>query len=70
MFVAALAGIQERIGYAIPARHRLLTYAVPPPQAKTHRLSSQKGGTIVEVAYGDKVVEDDVVRLEDDYGRS
>lgn len=39
------------------------------PQGKTHRLSSEKGGTIAEVAYGDRVVEDDFVRLEDDYGR-
>jgi len=39
------------------------------PSGKTHRLSSQKGGTIAEVAYGDRVVEDDFIRLEDDYGR-
>lgn len=34
-----------------------------------HRLSSKGGGTIVEVAYGKKVAEDDIVRVEDDYGR-
>ena len=39
------------------------------PQGKTHRLGSLKGGTIAEIAYGDRVVEDDFVRLEDDYGR-
>ena len=35
---------------------------------QVHRLSSKKGGTIVEVAYG-KFDEDDIVRLEDDHGR-
>ena len=33
-----------------------------------HRLSSQKGGIIVEVAYGD-FDEEDIVRVEDDFGR-
>lgn len=39
-----------------------------PPKTK-HRLSSIKGGTIVEVAFGTRVAEDDIVRLADDYGR-
>lgn len=39
-------------------------------RGQTHRLSSEKGGTIAEVAVGPRVVEDDSVRLEDDYGRS
>ena len=34
-----------------------------------HRLSSKKGGTIVEIGYG-QVSEKDIVRLEDDYGRA
>jgi len=34
-----------------------------------HRLSSSSGGTVVEVAYGDEVREDDIERIEDDYGR-
>jgi len=34
-----------------------------------HRLSSKRGGTIVEVVYGDPD-EDDIVRYEDDYGRA
>lgn len=33
-----------------------------------HRLTSKKGGTLVEVAVG-KFDEDDIVRIEDDYGR-
>jgi len=33
-----------------------------------HRLTSRKGGIVVEVAYG-KFDEDDIVRLEDDHGR-
>ncbi len=40
-----------------------------PPGTK-HRLASAKGGTIVEVAYGPRVVETDFVRYEDDYGRA
>ncbi len=35
-----------------------------------HRLGSKKGGTIVEVATGPRVVEDDYRRLEDDFGRN
>mgnify|MGYP001614284521 CR=1 FL=1 len=38
-------------------------------KGETHRLSSKKGGMIVEVAFGDRVVEDDIVRLADDFGR-
>lgn len=34
-----------------------------------HRLSSKEGGTIVEVAMGDDVREDDIKRYEDDHGR-
>ena len=34
-----------------------------------HRLSSKNGGVLVEVAYGD-FDEKDIVRLDDDYGRS
>jgi mannose-1-phosphate guanylyltransferase/mannose-6-phosphate isomerase len=37
---------------------------------QTHRLSSKMGGVIVEVAAGNRVVEDDVIRLHDDYGRN
>lgn len=33
-----------------------------------HRLGSKRGGTVVEVAYGD-FDEDDIVRLQDDHGR-
>lgn len=39
------------------------------PPNTPHRLSSDKGGTIVEVGYGSKVEEEDIVRYEDDYGR-
>lgn len=35
---------------------------------QVHRLSSRKGGVVVEVAYG-KFDEADIVRLEDDHGR-
>ncbi len=35
---------------------------------QVHRLSSKRGGVIVEVAYG-AFDEDDIVRLEDDHGR-
>ncbi len=35
-----------------------------------HRLSSEVGGTIVEVAVGSDVRESDIVRFEDDYGRT
>ena len=35
---------------------------------QVHRLSSKKGGVVVEVAYGD-FDEADIVRLEDDHGR-
>ena len=38
-------------------------------QKQIHRLSSQKGGILVEVAYG-AFDENDIVRLEDDYGRA
>jgi D-beta-D-heptose 7-phosphate kinase/D-beta-D-heptose 1-phosphate adenosyltransferase len=36
---------------------------------QVHRLSSKKGGIVVEVAYGD-FDEADIVRLEDDHGRA
>ncbi|MBU6310845.1 adenylyltransferase/cytidyltransferase family protein [Patescibacteria group bacterium] len=39
------------------------------PVTARHRLSSISGGTIVEVATGSSVTEDDIVRLADDYGR-
>ncbi len=39
------------------------------PCGAIHRLESEKGGTIVEVAYGD-FDENDIVRLEDIYGRT
>lgn len=35
---------------------------------QVHRLTSEKGGTVVEVAYGD-FDEDDIVRVQDDHGR-
>ncbi len=37
-------------------------------KGQVHRLSSKRGGVVVEVAYGD-FDEDDIVRLEDDYRR-
>jgi D-beta-D-heptose 7-phosphate kinase/D-beta-D-heptose 1-phosphate adenosyltransferase len=37
-------------------------------KGQVHRLSSKKGGVVVEVAYGD-FDESDIVRLEDDHGR-
>ena len=39
-------------------------------QGETHRLSSVTGGTIVEVAVGPRVAEDDIVRYHDDHGRA
>jgi D-beta-D-heptose 7-phosphate kinase/D-beta-D-heptose 1-phosphate adenosyltransferase len=36
---------------------------------QVHRLLSRKGGTVVEVAYGN-FDEDDIVRIQDDYGRN
>jgi len=36
---------------------------------QVHRLSSKKGGVVVEVAYGN-FDEDDIVRLQDDHGRA
>ncbi|OGG63998.1 hypothetical protein A3C18_01605 [Candidatus Kaiserbacteria bacterium RIFCSPHIGHO2_02_FULL_54_11b] len=38
-------------------------------KGQVHRLSSRKGGVVVEVAYG-AFDEDDIVRLEDDHGRA
>jgi mannose-6-phosphate isomerase-like protein (cupin superfamily)/glycerol-3-phosphate cytidylyltransferase-like family protein len=38
------------------------------PRGAVHRLESQKGGTVVEVAYG-TFDENDIVRLQDDHGR-
>ena len=38
-------------------------------KGQVHRLSSKKGGVVVEVAYG-KFDENDIVRLEDDHGRA
>ena len=35
-----------------------------------HRLGSKEGGLIVEVAYGERLLEDDFIRHEDDYGRN
>lgn len=35
-----------------------------------HRLSSKKGGVIVEVAYGTHVAENDIIRIADDYSRA
>lgn len=37
---------------------------------QVHRLASKKGGTLVEVGYGPFVREDDIIRLEDDFGRA
>lgn len=37
-------------------------------KGQVHRLSSKKGGCVVEVAYG-AFDEDDIVRVEDDFGR-
>lgn len=34
-----------------------------------HRLSSERGGTIIEIGYGE-CDEDDIIRIEDDYGRA
>ena len=39
-------------------------------KGETHRLGSKTGGTIVEIGSGSEVVEDDQVRLEDDFGRN
>lgn len=35
-----------------------------------HRLMSKRGGVVVEVAMGSTFNEDDIVRIEDDHGRS
>lgn len=39
------------------------------PKGTPHRLMSKKGGILVEVAVGSTFNEDDIVRLEDDFGR-
>lgn len=39
------------------------------PQGTPHRLTSKKGGTLVEVAIGSAFNEADIVRLDDDFGR-
>jgi mannose-6-phosphate isomerase-like protein (cupin superfamily) len=39
------------------------------PQGTIHRLTSKKGGIVVEVALG-KFDENDIVRIEDDHGRA
>lgn len=39
------------------------------PENTKHRMGSTTGGTVVEVAYGDNVVEEDFIRYEDDYRR-
>lgn len=38
------------------------------PKKMPHRLTSRKGGTLVEIAFG-TFDEDDIVRIEDDHGR-
>lgn len=40
------------------------------PVGTVHRLSSVIGGVIIEIAHGDDVREDDIERLQDDYGRN
>ncbi len=39
------------------------------PKGVAHRLTSKKGGILVEVAVGSSFNEEDIVRLEDDFGR-
>lgn len=39
------------------------------PKGMPHRLTSKRGGILVEVAVGSAFNEDDIVRLEDDHGR-
>ena len=39
-------------------------------KGETHRLGTKSGGTIVEIGSGSRVVEDDQIRLEDDFGRN
>jgi len=39
------------------------------PKGAVHRLTSKKGGKVVEIAFGD-FDENDIVRLEDDHGRT
>ena len=40
------------------------------PVKKTHRLYGDTNGiTIIEVQLGDKCIEEDIVRLQDDYDR-
>jgi mannose-6-phosphate isomerase-like protein (cupin superfamily) len=39
------------------------------PQGTPHRLTSRKGGKLVEVAVGSSFDEGDIVRLDDDFGR-
>ncbi|MBI5420721.1 MAG: phosphomannose isomerase type II C-terminal cupin domain [Parcubacteria group bacterium] len=49
-------------------RHRVGDVIRVPKRAK-HRLFSKRGGTLVEIGFG-VFDEDDIIRYEDDYGRT
>jgi len=40
------------------------------PKNKKHRITGITNACILEVSYGGKVLENDIIRYEDDYGRS
>lgn len=63
----AQATIQDSAGeHTVPLRKGEVFRVL---QKQVHRLSSKRGGVIVEVAYGD-FDENDIVRLADDHGRA
>ena len=56
-----MSGVRKRIPLIIGQ-----TYSVP--TRAVHRLESKRGGVVAEIALGD-FDENDIVRVEDDYGR-
>lgn len=67
LWVILDAGLTVQIGDEIVTAERGQEFMVP--AEKTHRIiSSDRGGRVLEIAYG-YTTEDDTHRLEDDYGR-
>ena len=67
LWVALDSGILAQVG----AKKTLLKkgQAIFAPKKTIHRLGSKKGGRILEISFG-KFDENDIVRLEDKYGRT
>lgn len=61
--VVVLDGVEKNVGPGV---------ALDVPRGSAHRISNTSDGDLVfiEVQHGDYFGEDDIVRLEDDYGRT